>query len=787
MAAPVPPLPSEEAWGDLLDGLPDVGLLDDMQVDCLLEDAVLPPGLDPLDGLDLGLDPVDAAALGAPSALGTGATASAGSHPSSDLLESLQLDATPFAELANSSGAGHSPNSSGSGSDSPVAMLGTGLAAHPPLAAAAQQLAEASPPPSRASPATSESENNGQPQRGRSPAGIHATTSGAAGVSAGAGASGAAAATAQHLQQQQQQQQLLPANRQHITEEEKRLARMQRNRENAQLSRQRKKQQMAELEARCATLTQHNAKLTAAVQRLTAENATLRQQLALICQQAGRNAAVAQKTVAAAAKPTAATAAAEAAKPATRAAAPAAAPAAAKPAATTTATSATAAAAAAVAARGLLQQWPLLPFGFLPKMALPVQQQAARPGAAKAATMQQRPAAAGAPVQAAGPAPATKPAPAAQAAPAGGRAAKRARTAAGASTAFLALFSLFMFAGPFTPVPTTSPPTLGDTGSIATIGAQRSLQALPDAALLPSSAAGLRRSGRGLQALPATPAADPGSGGGQLQRPQFGPLPQHPALPGAAAALSPAAGGRHLQQLLNSTLQALLLEPGNAALEAAALQRLQELGPVALLLDADAPGAPPGANPLAASAAFPSLAGQLFGSAGLEVPQMCQKVLEFDAASVPHAARSRRSLERYVLGATGFRGRSLASGAAAAAAALPAGGGDEARASQQAQRLRQPTLRISEDDGFDEEGGEVEGARPAGPAGSAVLPTDGSPEGPVLVSVLLPANASGGGNGSSGGGGGHKLAVIDKVFVVLLHPAERYTTYSCALPRPVVL
>ena len=28
---------------------------------------------------------------------------------------------------------------------------------------------------------------------------------------------------------------------------------------------------------------------------------------------------------------------------------------------------------------------------------------------------------------------------------------------------------------------------------------------------------------------------------------------------------------------------------------------------------------------------------------------------------------------------------------------------------------------------------------------------------------------------------------LDKVFVVLLHPQERYVTYSCMLPRPVVL
>lgn len=625
---------------------------------------------------------------------------------------------------------------------------------------------------------------------------------------------------------------------------------MQRNRENAQLSRQRKKQQMAELEARCATLSQHNTKLTVAVQRLTAENAMLRQQLALICQQAGRNAAAAQKpgpaakpakpgspaaapaTAPAAPKPAAAAAAgpkpaAQPATPAAAAAGPAARPAAAA-AAAGPAGSATAAAAAAVAARGLLPQWPLLPFGFLPKAALPGQLQAARSAAAKPAAVQQRPAA---PAQAAAPMPA--PAQAAPAAPAGGRAPKRARTAAGASTAFLALFTLFMFAGPLAPAPGATPAAPGSAATVASAGAQRSLQALPDAALVPEAGAALRGPGRGLQALPATRSAGP----------QQGPLPRHLALPGGTdGQLSPAAGGRHLQQLLNSTLQALLLEPGNAALEEAALQRLQELGPVALLLDADAPGGAAGANPLAASAAFPTLAGaaacpctvlaywgpwpgstagnascswlcllllaeplplpwptlpshslrppsagQLFGSAGLEVPGMCQKVLEFDAASVPHAARSRRSLERYVLGATGFRGRSLGGAAAGGgAAALPAARGDAALASQPL-RQAQPALRISEDDGPGEEGATGEGPGAAGPAGGAVLPTDSAAGGPVLVSVLLPANASGGGNGSAGGGGGHKLAAVDKVFVVLLHPAERYTTYSCALPRPVVL
>ena len=419
---------------------------------------------------------------------------------------------------------------------------------------------------------------------------------------------------------------------------------MQRNRENAQLSRQRKKQQLSELDARCTLLTRHNAQLTGAVQRLTAENAALRQQLALVCQQAGRNAAAATAAAAAAAKPAAAAAksaaapapkpaaaaavaavprpagavpvaanagaalAAPAAKGAATPATPAAAGVAAAPQAVTlTATpSATSAAAAAVAARGLLP-FPLMPFtGLLPR-AFPgqqqqqQQQQIKRPAPTAAPAAQQQPAPA---------APAVKPA----AAPAA-RAPKRARTAAGASTAFLALFSLFMFAGPFSPAPltTTTAPGTALAGPGALAGAQRTLQALPDGTAAAAAAAatagkylvlagdsGLHRPGRGLQALPAA-ASD-----GLLSR-------QHPtaAFDGSSAGGGGATlGASHMQRLLNSTLQALLLEPGNAQLEAAALQRLQELGPVALLLDADAPGAPRGANPLAASVAFPQLAGQ---------------------------------------------------------------------------------------------------------------------------------------------------------------------------------
>lgn len=143
---------------------------------------------------------------------------------------------------------------------------------------------------------------------------------------------------------------------------------------------------------------------------------------------------------------------------------------------------------------------------------------------------------------------------------------------------------------------------------------------------------------------------------------------------------------------------------------------------------------------------------------------MCRPVLEFDTAAVSHAARTRRGLESLLLGSTGFRGRSLA-----------ASGG--APALRQEPLPRPEPLRIVE-----EEEEEVGAGTAAGPGAGDLLPTGGAADGPVLVSVLLPANASG-----AGAGGSRKLSAVDKVFVVLLHPREKYVTYECGLPRPVVL
>jgi hypothetical protein len=249
--------------------LPGGGLLDDLQLDCGLDASQLPPGLD--DGLGLGVS-----------------GGAAGAHPAaSDLLESLQLDA--FA-LAGSGGSHGSP--SGSGTDSPVELLLPG-----DLAALA-----AAPGPSQrprrtagASPATSESENNGAGvARGRSGSPASAATaqraagSGDVAPPVGAGQQYSTEDEKRMVRNRVQfvhiigkccswqaptfacicgsiwrlclQMYTTPACLQRVLSLEAfptspvgpalpaPQARMQRNRENAQLSRQRKKQQMEDLQ-----------------------------------------------------------------------------------------------------------------------------------------------------------------------------------------------------------------------------------------------------------------------------------------------------------------------------------------------------------------------------------------------------------------------------------------------------------------------------------------------------------------------------------------------------------
>ena len=102
---------------------------------------------------------------------------------------------------------------------------------------------------------------------------------------------------------------------------------------------------------------------------------------------------------------------------------------------------------------------------------------------------------------------------------------------------------------------------------------------------------------------------------------------------------------------------------------------------------------------------------------------MCQPVLEFDAASLPHAARTRRSLERHVMGATGFRGRSLAaaaggsSGGAGPSGPSPAAAGGAGAPALRRQLQQAPPLRIAEEDGEP-----LEEPGSGGERGDALLP-----------------------------------------------------------------
>jgi hypothetical protein len=494
---------------------------------------------------------------------------------------------------------------------------------------------------------------------------------------------------------------------------------MQRNRENAHLSRQRKKQQMNELQAQCTQLRSQNTQLTCLVHRMVAENCLLRHHLGGACKQAN----IPVPEVPSAMR-----------------------------------------AAQAAPAAGAPPARPPLPGGAAP----------ARPPPAALPQLNGRPAVAGAPMIApqqplrAGSSsalaaltvppmvPAAAPAAAAAAAAAAGgmHTRKRARTTTTATgAAFLALFSIFLIAAPFSPAPLPAAPL-----AAATAAGGAGLPALPGHAGAPA----LRAGGRALLALSPDP-----SGGG---------------LAAAAAGGAPSPG---LATEMNRTLEALLQDPASQRLPAHALQSLRELGPAAVLLDHDAgaagagaaasPGAPAAAadpNPLAASNAFPLLAGALFQGAGLAAPQTCQKVFEFAASSLPHPARSRRSVERYVMGAHGFRGRSLT---------LPAAEGGEAPVvvRRPAAAAAKEPLRIEDPVADADAAAAAQPAEP-GPA-DALLPA--AVEEPLLVSVLLPSNASQGGGGSGEG----QLTAVDRVFVVLLHPQERYVTYSCGLSRPLLV
>jgi len=604
----------------------------------------------------------------------------------------------------------------------------------------------------KVSPSTSESGNINEGQGGR---GLPAATIGTATTAPTIGTESSGGAAASN-----------PSN--NVPEDEaKKLARMQRNRENAYLSRQRKKQQMAELQQTCTQLRGQATQLTCLVHRLGAENCLLRHHLTAACQKAGMplpDVPSAMKAAAAGAAP-----------------AP-------------VGTGTGAGRAAAVAP--VNQQAVISRPGLVPIAAPPPPQQNKQPPAAPVAVPTVSPQAA-APTAAATPPAAVLPTTTASGRPVR---TKRARVT-GAGAAFLTLFSIFLVVGPMAPI----------TGSNKTSSGSSSATAgyLPPAGGLLSSD---HTTGQLLGPITRSHA----SGGRSLLQSasieDSSTTATDPSVPLSAS-------------LVHQTLDTLLQDPYSQDLPAQALQSLQDLAPAAVVLDPN-DSRPDDAstknsvsqtsgtsNPLAANTAFPMLANNFFKAAGLDAPQMCQKVFEFDASTLPHPARSRRSVERFITGAYGFKGRSIglpgstntpgtdtsSSGASAFSKVststttrtplrLPSSSSDAQdseessfaiKASENERHLHEYQELPSAPqnvDSMNDEGNYGDSKQSEGES-TDLLPI--AVNEPTLVSVLLPSNAS----QPSGGG----LSAVDRVFVVLLHPGERFVTYSCGLSRPLLV
>ena len=587
--------------------------------------------------------------------------------------------------------------------------------------------------PNGASPTTSESENIAAAGGGDAPGA--AESHGTDFPTSSGGSGGAATTTTTNIAALEGE------------DDAKRLARMQRNRENAYLSRQRKKQQMFELHQTCTQLRGHNTNLTAFIQRLVAENCLLRHHLGVVCVKAG----VAMPDVPSVMKPTTTT--------------------------TSPAVGGTNGTTNGTAAGVGMAMRPLVP-GMLPTANVQQQQQQQQLGnnnlninraPQQQTTAQQAPPSAPAPTS-------SRPV-----------RSKRSRTTTGAGAAFLALFSVFLFVGPFVPGTSLSGRPLDTATPIS-----HSAGYLPAASILNSGGGGgavleplSRSTGGGGRALQAAATID--DDGGDTTTTSSS-TPPH-VLTSAS--------------IVNETLEALLRDPSSqtASIQLKALQRLQELAPAAVLLDpssttdTDSHSAEDKNNPLAAVTAFPTLAGHFFKAAGLDAPQTCRKVFEFEAATLPHPLRSRASVERFITGAYGFKGRSIGLLGTStrnsvttvtplqlpSAAAVQRGTNSDSPLVILGEGESESVLRIEDDNDdndddhqeeevadVDDDGGGDEGEQ---------LPLAVSE--PTLVSVLLPANASHPGEG--------KLSAVDRVFVVLLHPGDKFVTYSCGLSRPMLM
>ena len=554
-------------------------------------------------------------------------------------------------------------------------------------------------------------------------------------------------------------------------DEAKRLARMKRNRENAYLSRQRKKQQFQQLQAAVARLQTQNSQLTLFVQRLTAENCLLRHHLANACGKANisvPDVPSSLQSMATSQQPQAAN--------------------------------------ASIVPRG--------PVG------------SHQPSTNSNISTIEENAAAG-PVGQSG-LPSVVVAPKVQHDSCEQRSMKR-RRISGAGAALLALFSVFMFASPFIPAPSGSP--------ISGLLTDRPNYGNQVVGLLPMGSMKIAdneaiggRQGRALMQVN-DGFLDQVSGKlddkecarrGHISNETLESLlhdPKFKALPEMAF--------KSLQELAPA---AVLLSPDAAAKEdddaklSSSKDSIQEHA-LAKRWEHESNSR----DPMAASVAFPVLASHIFDSAGLASPQTCEKVFEFSASDVSHPRRSRQSVERYILSSYGFKGRS-------AGLKMPVEKiirEEESSTRREEYSLKigphhHPTKRtvlessdtLSESVSMpssvmaadsDDSGADVVVEEPVLASESRdhllrdhiirdseyiaeysdasdyaqhdmLLPH--AVDEPLVVSLLVPSNLS---DEAKGSHQDSDWQAVDRVFIVMLHPQDRFVTYSCGLTKPFLM
>jgi len=299
---------------------------------------------------------------------------------------------------------------------------------------------------------------------------------------------------------------------------------------------------------------------------------------------------------------------------------------------------------------------------------------------------------------------------------------KRGGLSSGATTAFLALFSLFLFASPTA--------FLGGNNEDAS-SSSPALAGLPAVSSVVGPLGTTDFVGRGLKMT------------AEFEDTETGEMTST------------------MSDLVSKTIDALLQDQAALQLPKHALEVAKDMAPSALALD---DGTTPTTSPsLPAASFFPALADRFFSNSGLEPPQTCKKVFEFTPDDLPSPI-NKRSVEKYVLGtAVGFKGRS--SGLRVSESS-PSSSSSSSSKDVVADPLTQSTSVVLPTTSTISTPTTVV---------SSDLPT---PTSPSVVSVLFPTprNASGTEPSSKAG-----LAAVDELYVVVLNPQSTFTTYACPI------